>query len=196
MTYRDPALDKSAARRTARDLVAAMPSSAKIEASAAASAALVTSDAWRGAGVIASYLAMPDEVDLAEAHAAALGAGKVLAVPTVDWRAGTMSFVRLTDLGAVALGPRGVPEVRGGEPIAVQSIQLVLVPGVAFDGFGGRLGRGGGFYDRWLAGVGRRVVTIGVCFERVMFQRVPMESHDRRVSMLLSGAGLVRAAAV
>ena len=73
----------------------------------------------------------------------------------------------------------------------------MLVPGLAFDRWGGRLGRGAGFYDRFLASLragraaGTRVALMGVCFEEQWTQRVPTEPHDVRVDWVATPRGIV-----
>jgi 5-formyltetrahydrofolate cyclo-ligase len=73
-------------------------------------------------------------------------------------------------------------------PLAPAQLDVVLVPGVAFDATGGRLGRGGGFYDRFLTQIRDQLgVTIaGVCFDEQIVDSVPMHAHDVRVGMILT----------
>ena len=68
--------------------------------------------------------------------------------------------------------------------IAREAINLVLVPAVCYDRRGYRLGFGGGYYDRWLAGFSG--VTVGLCREAVLQEAVPTEAHDARVDLLLT----------
>ena len=72
--------------------------------------------------------------------------------------------------------------------VTPEEIDLVLVPGLAFDHSGGRLGQGGGFYDRWLAGFSG--VTAGLCRDLVLLDRVPREAHDRSVDLVVTETGL------
>lgn len=72
--------------------------------------------------------------------------------------------------------------------VTPEEIDLVLVPGLAFDRSGGRLGQGGGFYDRWLAGFSG--VTAGLCRDLVLLDRVPREAHDRSVDLVVTETGL------
>lgn len=78
----------------------------------------------------------------------------------------------------------GVVEPVGGRIFAPEEIDLVIVPGVAFDLYGGRLGRGRGFYDRYLGGCG--VSTVGVCFCEQLFASIPMEFHDVVMDIVVS----------
>jgi len=77
-----------------------------------------------------------------------------------------------------AEGLERVREPVGGGVVAVEALDLLLVPGLAFTLGGGRLGRGGGYYDRVLAAPGFGAVTVGVCFEFQILEILPLEAHD------------------
>lgn len=146
---------------------------------------------WNRASAVMAYLATPTEVDLDRlwtGHPA-----PTICAPRVEWDAGTMRPVPLADPGADTVVHRlGVREPRPNLPaIDTDQLDLVLVPGLAFDGAGGRLGRGGGFYDRFLPGASRAVL-IGVCWSGQVVDTVPTEPHDARVHMLLTEDGLRR----
>lgn len=68
------------------------------------------------------------------------------------------------------------------------AVDVVVVPGLAFTVAGDRLGQGGGWYDRFLAGVGSDAVTIGVCFGEQLVDRLPIEPHDVRVDHVVTDA--------
>jgi 5-formyltetrahydrofolate cyclo-ligase len=73
------------------------------------------------------------------------------------------------------------PKTRWGEAgteVPPSELDLIIVPGVAFDRNGGRLGNGAGYYDRLLAQVRKETVLYGVCFESQLFDRIEMETHD------------------
>lgn len=83
-----------------------------------------------------------------------------------------------------------LPSARHHEQIAVLSpIDVVLVPGVAFTRAGGRVGRGGGFFDRFLAHRAARAIKIGVCFDFQIVESLPLESHDVRLDLIVSERG-------
>lgn len=73
-----------------------------------------------------------------------------------------------------------------GKEIAVEQLDCVLVPGVAFDRHGGRLGNGGGYYDRLLSCVRADTVLIGVCFESQLVEQVVMEAHDVAMDIVIT----------
>ena len=79
----------------------------------------------------------------------------------------------------------GMLEPGEGCPLVPQEeIELILVPGLCFDRLGYRLGQGGGYYDRYLAGYGG--TTVGLCRREVLQERVPREEHDRQVDLLVT----------
>ena len=110
---------------------------------------------------------------------------KRLAVPRVEGE--TMRFCRY-DPAAMRPGAFGIeepgPEAETCDPA---EIDLVLVPGVAFSPDGRRLGRGRGYYDRYLAQAGVRAVKIGVCFAHQLTEEVPAEPHDVRMDGVIAG---------
>ena len=135
---------------------------------------------------IAIYLALPHEMNLDALTAQLLRSRKIVCAPRLDAATGTLWFARLPDLSAVTRGAFGVRE-----PISDQAIQpeIALVPGLAFDQCGNRLGMGGGWYDRVLAQI---PVKIGVCFRGQIAGEVPVEAHDIPMNWLASDLGLLR----
>lgn len=79
----------------------------------------------------------------------------------------------------------GVRSPRSAEVVPLEQIDLVFVPGVAFDPWGQRLGRGGGHYDRLLSRVSQAHL-VGVCFDLAMCEKIPVEAHDRRVDRVVT----------
>ncbi|MFN2614212.1 MAG: 5-formyltetrahydrofolate cyclo-ligase [Actinomycetota bacterium] len=88
-------------------------------------------------------------------------------------------------------GYRGIPEPRARIPVEPSSADAVVVPGVAFDERGRRLGYGGGFYDRFLAGCGS-TPTIGFCFEMQVVEDVPVAAHDLGVDLVVTDERTIR----
>ena len=170
------------------------------EISDAVVAHLKTSAEWGRSSVVMAYLATPTEVDLDGLWSG--DAGPTVCAPRVDWDTGTMRPVPVADPEAdTVIRRHGVREPRADLPaIDPRRVDLVLVPGLAFDASGGRLGRGGGFYDRFLPGAGGAggpdgAVRIGVCWSGQIVDAVPAEPHDVRVHMLVTEDGLSRCAA-
>ena len=97
-----------------------------------------------------------------------------------------MEFYDLAS-GALAEGTFGIMEPQSGEPIESRKIDVMVVPGVAFTPSGDRLGRGKGFYDRYLSREGFRAYCVGVCYPHQVVDELPVEPHDRRMDEVVSG---------
>jgi 5-formyltetrahydrofolate cyclo-ligase len=139
---------------------------------------------------IAAYAAIPDELPLDELLGHVIAAGRTLLLPRIEDGALVFAAARLDDLRT---GAFGIAEPMGPS-IALTPDDLVLVPGVAFDASGGRLGRGAGFYDRALSAYPAAPACFGVGFAFQLVARVPTEPHDRRVDGVVTELGVVRAA--
>jgi len=137
------------------------------------------------------YLPMRGEVDLGDWVARRLAAGGSLALPCTDWERRELRPSRLNSVDDVVLGRHGVPEVRPDRrhELAVEQIDGVLVPGVAFDRRGYRLGYGGGFYDRLLPRLRPDCRVVGVAFAAQVVDELPAEAHDQRVAAVVTEQG-------
>jgi 5-formyltetrahydrofolate cyclo-ligase len=138
-------------------------------------------------GTVSAFLAMPDEVDLSPLFTRLPGWRWVL--PRVE-DDGTMTF-RDRDL------PRehhrlGIEQPIGTGPLVpLHEIDVFLTPGLAFDRSGGRLGRGGGFYDRALTRKRTDALAVGVTVRRRVVDAVPLTPNDRKVDFLATEDGVI-----
>lgn len=142
-----------------------------------------------GGGVLAAYLATPDEIDLSECILEMLGRGVTVAAPRWDGEA--YELARLQGLAAADLrpGPMGVLEPRDAALVRPEEVSVWLVPGLAFTRRGGRLGYGGGWYDRLLASASEPSVKLGVAHAFQMVAELPQEPHDVRLTDVVTAAG-------
>jgi 5-formyltetrahydrofolate cyclo-ligase len=180
---------KSKLRAEVRAKLAAMTDDQRRAGSAAACARLIALEAFQHASIVMLYMPLPREVDLTAAAIACFRAGKTVCVPVVDWARRDMRPVEVTsfDDHVMELDEHGLRKPREeGQPIVPVTIDLVVTPGVAFDVAGRRLGRGGGFFDRFLARVGRSCTTIGLAFEVQVVDSVPAGANDRAVDILVT----------
>jgi 5-formyltetrahydrofolate cyclo-ligase len=158
--------------------------SEKSAASAALQEHLRGSSLWSAARVIYGFASLASEPDWIGTD---WPVDKVLAFPRTS-PSGLAFFIGRELLS----GPFGAPEPVGSIPAPPPD--LVLVPGLAFDRAGHRLGRGGGFYDRFLETLpSPRPTLCGVCFSCQIVPAVPREAHDARVDFVLTEEGLVKA---
>ena len=141
---------------------------------------------FRCIALYASALGEPDTRPLFELL---VGAGRDVLLPRcVD--GGCLDFVKVEDWSTLKPGRFGLLEPAGAvSPESLASVDLFLIPGLAFDRRGARLGRGGGYYDRSLPHEAR---VWGLAFEAQWVGAVPTEEHDRSVDGVLTEAGLTR----
>ena len=90
------------------------------------------------------------------------------------------------DSRAMQIGSFGIVEPQGVEPVEAEQIDLMVVPGVAFTAAGDRLGRGKGYYDRYLSREGFRAFCVGVCYEHQVVESLPVEPHDKAMDEVVS----------
>lgn len=140
------------------------------------------SDAYRKADTIYGYLPFNQEVNTLPLLQQALLDGKKVALPKCYGK--EMRFIYITDLSSVQASPLGAPEPADDTPLARDETALVLVPGLAFDAKGHRLGYGGGFYDRFLAKELNHP-TIALCYDFQMVSHLQTDPHDIPVSTVL-----------
>jgi 5-formyltetrahydrofolate cyclo-ligase len=158
--------------------------------SLAAQAALVGSPAFALAHQILIYIAFRGEVGTERIAEAAVAAGKGLVLPRVV-RAprGLVLHAYSGDPATLASGAYGIMEPRPEWPVVEPAqVDLVVVPGVAFDRSGGRLGYGGGYYDRLLPEL-RHARLIGLAFECQVVDGLPHDPHDMPVDGLATELG-------
>lgn len=138
----------------------------------------------KAAGIVLCYMHFRSEVMTAVLIERLQAEGKIIALPytsTVDRSLGT---VRISDpVHQVAPGycniPEPLPELRESSFLDPATIDAVIVPGSVFDRSGGRLGYGGGYYDRFLADLAPDATRIGLAFEIQLVEQVPVEDHDQ-----------------
>lgn len=137
-----------------------------------------------------TYVALPFEVDTHELIRRLLSRGQQVAVPKVE-RDNALHQFFITDLSALQAGVLGilepVPEMSRRATLA--QFDLIIVPGLAFDHAGNRLGAGKGYYDRFLAQVTAPKIALAFAFQIV--ENIPIAEHDQRVDMIVTEEGLI-----
>jgi 5-formyltetrahydrofolate cyclo-ligase len=181
-------------------LEARMPRSERELSSEAIARAVLASNAWRLARTVFCYVSVRAEVDTHELLLAALEQRKRLCVPQVLSAPGAMQAVLVPDMPALEgmkPGRFGVPHPSGtsgrdhGRSIIPQcEIDLAIVPGVAFDRAGLRVGQGGGYYDRYLAGC--PAYRVGLCHPAQLFDDLsPADRWDQPMDAIALPEGLI-----
>lgn len=137
-------------------------------------------------GLVFAFLSMSSEVDIDSYLQTRIPHG--VAVPVVNWSDKSMQPCRLdglddTDLSHDQHGLRTPIHKVGVDP---NLIQAIIVPAVAYDESGCRLGRGGGFYDRFLERLPTSIPRIGVAFDEQIVEKIPVEPWDQRVNKIVT----------
>ena len=160
---------------------------------AAASARIVESfqtlDAFGPSKMIALYKAIGGEVDLETLFSACWNAGKRTCIPVFNTESKIYEMAEVTAETHYSVGHYGIQEPLSPSLLSMGQIDLIAVPGVAFDRTGNRLGRGGGYYDRLLNGFSG--VAAAVAFDFQILPKIPCEPHDKPVDFLVSETKIV-----
>jgi 5-formyltetrahydrofolate cyclo-ligase len=184
---------KAAIRRQLRETLAAMTDADRHAKSLAACALIASSQEFAMASTLMLYLSTAHEVDTSPLALRAWQAGKTVVVPKVSWDQKRMLPVEITSLHAdLTTSGLGVREPVGGKPVPNNLIDLVVVPGLGFTAKGYRIGRGMGFYDRFLAQNDFFGLSCGLAFEEQVVDALPVLDHDMPLSMLVTDRGIKR----
>jgi 5-formyltetrahydrofolate cyclo-ligase len=178
------------AKRRLRDQVRAalrrMTARERATFSAQARVLLQSQPKWLTAQSLLLFAPLPEELDVWPLLADALAAGKRVALPRFVVAAqGYWAYEVLDPATDLELGKFGIREPRSQcARFPSDRLDLILVPGVAFDLQGDRLGRGQGYYDQLLARL--RGTKCGVAFDQQFVQEIPLETHDVRLDCMLT----------
>ena len=170
--------EKNALRAVMRRQLEAMDAADRRERSRALVARLTELPAWKAARRVLLFAPLPVEPDIDPLWSQDALDGKECAYPRVEGMVTRLYFVHgLAELEPTRWGLREPVKLAAREA-DMADFDLALVPGLAFDARGGRLGRGGGFYDRLLARRSQKTKLVGVCFAAQQVEQLPLAPHD------------------
>lgn len=175
-------MDKKELRRSIRERKRAMTEEEIVSRSEKLGELFLSSEAYKNAKTIYGYLPYNQEVRTVPMLEQALKDGKRVAVPKCY--GDEMKFIFMDDLSKVEKGYAGIPEPIADDPVADDTTALVLMPGMAFDPQGHRIGYGGGFYDKFLAAEPNHP-TLALCYEFQMQPQLETEAHDIPVDYVI-----------
>ena len=200
--------DKKAFRKTMLVKRDAIPYENRIEADKARNECIRNWDVYKEAELLLFYVSYRSEADTQQLMKEALEAGRNVAVPKVV--GSDMVFYRITYMDQLVEGYKGilepdverceaVTEARGADDLHTQlSVglafplrTLLFVPGCAFDEKGGRMGYGGGFYDRFMEQY-PDVLKVALAYEAQLVEEVPREAHDKPVDVIITEARMIQ----
>ncbi len=168
-------MDKATLRKEIRQLKKAMTEEEILLRSQRLSEKFLKSAPYKNAKTIYGYLPYNQEVRTWDLLKQAMADGKQVAVPKVYGE--EMKFIYITDFSQVETGYCGIPEPIADGPVAEDKEALVLMPGLAFDTDGHRIGYGGGFYDRFLSDEPEHP-TVALCYDFQIRDNLPVEAFD------------------
>lgn len=179
---------KSRVRDAVRTRVAAMDPASRADASRRACDRLAADARFRGAQRVMLYMPLRDELDVTPLAQEAFRQGKSVSMPRADPSTGGMTAVGVATLAPESMtrDAMGVRTPDSGPEMHPDDLDLVVVPGMAFDAQRRRLGRGGGYYDRFLSTLPARTAKAGICFDEQLVEAVPCAAHDRTLDAVFT----------
>lgn len=184
---------KKELRQKYRDLLADMSIAEYERKSNDASLRLLDCREFTKAQVIMAFVSLPTEIDTTQVILHAWQEHKRVCVPKVSWEQRRMMPVEINSLTEDLEETQfGLHEPISGIPVPLETIDLVVVPGLAFDEFGNRLGRGRGFYDRFLSNPDFHGKSCAFAFDEQITTAVPVGPHDRQVDLLVTDKRVLR----
>jgi len=189
----EPAGAKPELRRRVLAARDALPGAERARLSVAICARAAALPELTAAATIMLFAAFRSEVDTGSLLSWALERGKTVCLPRV-LGSRRMAAYRVTDPATdLVPGTWGIPEPREGlEEVPAELMDVVVVPGAAFDAAGRRCGYGGGFYDTYLPRTRAGVPWVALAFEAQLVDELPCEPHDLAVGAVVTEARLIR----
>jgi 5,10-methenyltetrahydrofolate synthetase len=181
------AAEKKALRVSVLAAREAMPAEARAREGATVCARVAQLPAYRDAPTVLAYVSFGAELDTHALLRQVLADGKALALPRVVKSEQRLSLHRIASLDTLQAGPWGILEPPADASVfTLAQAAFILVPGVAFDLAGFRLGYGAGYYDRLLALANPDAARVSLAFQCQMVDAVPNAPHDQRVDAIIT----------
>ena len=180
---------KDEIRKEIKRLLLAQDASAREEKSRVIREKLLASEEFRKSRTVMTYVSLPSEVDTSRFNEEALKRGKRVAVPYLGTADQEILASEITSVDSLVKGPFGIfePKDGGKRTIPLEEIDLIVVPAIAFDRNNMRLGRGKGYYDRFLSRPDlTSTKTIGIAYSFQITDPLPQDPHDRPVHRVLT----------
>lgn len=184
---RKEGLVKKELRSKLRSLLEGMSPDVIRQKSGLAARHLFAEPIWARCEILMIYLSLNHEADTTPIVLRAWQTRKRVLAPQVGWETKQMLPVEIRNLDTdVADSNYGIREPVRGVPFPIELIDLVIVPGIGFDLQGNRLGRGRGFYDRFLSRPNFNGVFCGLALEEQVVESLPADPHDVKIHMLVT----------
>lgn len=160
---------------------------------------ILRSEWFQKAEIVLSYASFRSEVETDGLNQEVLRQGKQLYLPKTYAETGQMCFFHVEELGELQKGYQGIYEPEetvqaermfGDDSTYNKDDVMMIMPGVAFDGRGNRIGYGGGYYDRYLARYGEKIMCVLAAFEEQELTEIPVEKWDVRPARIVTQNGV------
>ena len=186
-------MDKAQLRSEIQHTLLALQSESRDRKSQRACQRLVAAEQFQNASTVMLFLSLPHEIDTSEAILSAWQLGKSVAVPKVSWEQRHMIPVQINSLEAgISTEASGLRNPTTGLPVPFGDIDLVVTPALAFDRNGNRLGRGGGYYDKFFAHGQLKACRCGFAYAEQIVETVPATVHDQTMDMVVTDDEIIR----
>lgn len=146
------------------------------------------------APILFFFASFRSEVSTLPQIAEALNRGKRVVLPSVDPLNKELRLYEIKGLSELSTGYMGIPEPAVAEERErdINDVTLVIMPGAAFDSKGNRLGYGGGYYDRLLTRLRRKIPLVALAYEEQLLDSLPAEPHDIKVHIIVTDQNVIR----
>jgi 5-formyltetrahydrofolate cyclo-ligase len=156
---------------------------------------LMSLDEIRKAHVLFFFASFRSEVNTLDAIAQLLRNGKRVVLPKVNREGHALLLYEVKGIEELTAGYMGIPEpavLTEERMVAINGVDVVIIPGVGFDAEGNRIGYGGGYYDRLLSSLTRDVPVVAPAYEEQIIDSIPSEPHDIRADMIVTDRRVIR----
>lgn len=176
--------EKAEIRRQMRSMRRALSGEEQKRAADRVYAQIMRMESYRSARTVMAYAAVRGELSLERVMEDIRASGRRLALPRCG-ESGEMDACLVTERRQLRQGAYGIWKPDESCPVVPpEEIDLMLIPGTAFDRAGGRIGQGGGYYDRYI--IQTRAVRVGICHGFALVNRIPTEKHDVRMDAVVT----------
>lgn len=148
---------------------------------------------FQQSNIIFYFASFRSEVNTISQIKETLNLGKRVVVPKVDNKAKELRLYEIRGLSELSPGCMGIPEpdVSEDRRLEINDVDIVIMPGAAFDTRGNRIGYGAGFYDKLLSGLNKKIPLIAIAYEEQIVDPIPSEPHDIKVHKVVTDARVI-----
>ncbi len=147
---------------------------------------------FKQAKAVLFYASFGNEVSTKEMVEKGIQNGKQVCVPVTSFKDKTITVSKINSIEELEEKESGLIEPKETKSCPVGEIDVIIVPGIAFDAEGYRIGYGGGFYDRLLRKAPRKTIAIGLCFEQNIDKQLPKQSHDAKMDFVITEERVIK----